>query len=263
MRPLEETGLLFSQQLSGALPWSGHWWEGLSCEACPAPARTPTFLELALLAAGHSEPAAHARYADRLQDALAEKAALEDLLADAQESVHNLTLRVAQLEKRKDLEASASAWSAEHRLWDSASSLEYLETWATAQVGKVALTGRALSGAKKSLYAEPGHIYKALAFLAGPYRDYRCGKLSKPDMEAALAKSGCQLAGSAGASVAGMQGDAYFVKWGGRRVMMDMHLRRGGGRDERYCLRIYFFWDAESQQVVVGWLPSHLDNSLT
>lgn len=63
---------------------------------------------------------------------------------------------------------------------------------------------------------------------------------------------------------------ALVAKWGGlpgivrgRRRMFDLHLAKGGGRDERYCLRIYFFWSAEDRKVVVGWLPSHLSNSLS
>jgi hypothetical protein len=78
----------------------------------------------------------------------------------------------------------------------------------------------------------------------------------------ALAETGCGLRGSAGMSVAGAEGDSYFVNWSGRRRFLDLHITRGGGRDQRYCMRIYFFWDADSQKVVVGHLPSHLNNSL-
>ena len=58
---------------------------------------------------------------------------------------------------------------------------------------------------------------------------------------------------------------AYEVPWGsnGEKRTLEWHLEKGGGRDERYFLRIYFFWDEESEQVVVGWIPSHLPNSLT
>ena len=31
----------------------------------------------------------------------------------------------------------------------------------------------------------------------------------------------------------------------------------------RGSFRLYYFWDEDSQTVVVGWLPSHLDNSMT
>ena len=43
-----------------------------------------------------------------------------------------------------------------------------------------------------------------------------------------------------------------------------MHLKSGGNtRDPTRCLRIYFFWDDDEQQVVVGSLPGHLENRLT
>jgi len=45
--------------------------------------------------------------------------------------------------------------------------------------------------------------------------------------------------------------------------LLNLHLRKGTTKDDRYCLAIYFFWDDEKRRVVVGWLPSHLDNRLT
>lgn len=61
------------------------------------------------------------------------------------------------------------------------------------------------------------------------------------------------------------QGDAYFVRWpysDSPRCFLGMHLRNTGNtRDPARCLAIYFFWDPDTLQVVVGWLPSHLPNS--
>jgi hypothetical protein len=122
---------------------------------------------------------------------------------------------------------------------------------------------RALQGAKKSHYETPETVYTALELLAGPYRDMRMGAMSHAQFIEALGASEMQLEGSVAPSVAGEQGDAYFVSWHGRRRFLELHLRKGGGRDERYCLRIYFFWDDAAQKVIVGWLPSHLSNSLS
>jgi hypothetical protein len=44
---------------------------------------------------------------------------------------------------------------------------------------------------------------------------------------------------------------------------LDVHLKKGTSRESRHCLRIYFFWDEDSDQVVVGHLPDHLTNDLT
>ena len=54
--------------------------------------------------------------------------------------------------------------------------------------------------------------------------------------------------------------DLYSVQYGGSRRPLDRHLKGGISRERRYGFRLYFFWDDESQLVVVGWLPSHLDN---
>ena len=35
------------------------------------------------------------------------------------------------------------------------------------------------------------------------------------------------------------------------------HIKNGGTRDPRRCLRIYYFWDATTQQVVIADMPAH------
>jgi hypothetical protein len=141
--------------------------------------------------------------------------------------------------------------------------LSGLAAWTQANASRVTVLSRALKAAKRSRYLQPAHVYQALEFLAGPYREHRCGRLGLREFEAALAASGLRLAGSVGESVAGMQGTEYFVHHEGHRCFLDLHLTRGGGRDERYCLRVYFFWNETTQKAVVGWLPSHLSNSLS
>lgn len=42
-------------------------------------------------------------------------------------------------------------------------------------------------------------------------------------------------------------------------MKLDRHLRKGTGRNPRECMRIYFFWSDEDSQVVIGFLPAHLD----
>ncbi len=65
---------------------------------------------------------------------------------------------------------------------------------------------------------------------------------------------------------AGEEGATYFVRWpvaGGGEEFLECHLRKGSGTDARHCLAIYFFWDQAGEQVVVGWLPGHLENRMT
>lgn len=141
--------------------------------------------------------------------------------------------------------------------------LDTLPLWAADNAERIVILPRALNGAKKSQYQSPATIMRALEILAGPYRRHRMGEIGLADFEAALAEEGIQLAGSVGPSKAGEQGDQYFVQWGKRRRFLDLHLLKGGGREPRYCMRIYFFWDADTQRCVVGSMPTHLDNSLS
>jgi hypothetical protein len=63
--------------------------------------------------------------------------------------------------------------------------------------------------------------------------------------------------------VLGEQGDEYLTQHNGRKRELDRHLKKGNSRDARYCFRLYFFWDEDNEQVVVGWLTSHLGTRLT
>ena len=56
---------------------------------------------------------------------------------------------------------------------------------------------------------------------------------------------------------------AYFIRLGGRRRFLDQHLGKGSARDPRYCMRIYFCWDEDTNRVVIGHMPSHLPTSYT
>jgi len=142
-------------------------------------------------------------------------------------------------------------------------SLETMPTWCVEHEDEIVVLPRARNGAKKSRYEDPALMGVALEFLAGPYRAHRQGLTSRESFEAALQATGLKLAGAVGATIAGEQGDAYYVPWGGRRRLLDMHLLKGGGRDERYCFRLYFFWDDVSQRAIVGSMPAHLANSLS
>lgn len=140
---------------------------------------------------------------------------------------------------------------------------EDLLQWCIDNDERIVVLPRARNGAKKSEYEDPTLMLTALKLLAGPYRELRSGELKREQFDAALAEHGLKLAGAVGPSVAGEQGDAYFVKWGGQRHFLDLHLLKGGGREPRYCFRMYFFWDDVSQRAVVGSMPAHLGNSLT
>lgn len=244
-------------------------WGGLPGIVRELPLRPPSYAQVAALAQGGAVPDAPAALHEDLSHARWE---LQQARARADELAHACAELKAQLQLEREGragragragapdDAAASACPLSPAL---PTDLGELPQWAQLNAQRIEVLPRALGGAKKSIYEQPGQVFQGLEFLAGAYRAYRCGDLPKAEMERALEACGMRLAGSVGRSVAGEQGSAYFATWRGRRRMFDLHLVKGGGRDERYCLRIYFFWSAEDRKVVVGWLPSHLSNSLS
>ncbi len=239
---------------------------GLQWDATEQP--LPGFLELStvLAAQGQIVTSSH-QVLQRLSEAEVERDYYRQLSDTLDEEVRQLQakLRAGGWEGAWKARSQAAAAGESSDLTNPSlpSEWEALPDWISAHEGRIAVMPRALNACKKALYEKPRHLFAGLHFLATAYRDNRLGKLSTADMEQALYHAGLRLAGSVAPSIAGEQGDAYFVPWQGRRRFLDLHLLRGGGRDERYCLRIYFFWDDATEQCVVGWMPSHLSNSLS
>jgi hypothetical protein len=133
--------------------------------------------------------------------------------------------------------------------------------------GRLTLHPRALRGLKDAQYADIDLVWRSLLLLANEYRAMRVGL---PDarlrFEENLSKLEVQLQGSITESRAGEQGEAYYIRFpphSEHKKFLNLHLWKGKSKEQRHSLRIYFFWDDDTQEVVVGWLPSHLDNRLT
>ncbi|WP_438392418.1 hypothetical protein [Caballeronia sp. DA-9] len=122
---------------------------------------------------------------------------------------------------------------------------------------------RALREAQQSLYHDPSAIYKALLYLADEHRDMHLhGTAESRDTAIAkLQEIGWQCEGAGGETT--LTKDQYRVLFNGRWLTTELHLTKGGGRDPRFNARIYFTWDDTSGMCVVGWLPTHLENTLT
>jgi len=129
--------------------------------------------------------------------------------------------------------------------------------------GRLLLSPRALRGIKDAVYEEFDLVWKGLAALAREYRDLRLG--AKEDSgelwEAKLVELGLECENAASDTSRGKYADEYEILdpfGSGKKRSFERDLKKGNSRDARYCLRIYFYWDEEHRQVVVGWLPSHL-----
>lgn len=153
-------------------------------------------------------------------------------------------------------------------LSDIPTSYDEVPDWVdSAFAGRLELHPRAIRGLKKAVYEDISLVCQAIQALAREYRNMRLGHADGlKTWESKLAELGLEMSGSITESRAGEKGETYFVNYPPhttQRRYFENHLRRGNSRDQRHCLRIYFFWHSESQQVVIGWLPSHLDTRIT
>lgn len=119
---------------------------------------------------------------------------------------------------------------------------------------KVLLTQAARRMVRTPEFADVTLVARTIAWLATVQHDRRVsggGSLRDEQIESGILSSPCS-------------GDTYAAKWNGRHYDVDWHIKNGGNvRDPRRCLRIYYFWEAETQQTVIDHLPSHRRTSAT
>jgi len=119
---------------------------------------------------------------------------------------------------------------------------------------KVLLTPSARRMARSPEFEDVTLVARAIAWLATVQHDRRInggGSLRDVQVENGILNSPCG-------------GDTYPADWKGRRYDVDWHVKTGSNvRDPKRCLRIYYFWEAETQQTVVAHLPSHRRTSAT
>lgn len=140
-------------------------------------------------------------------------------------------------------------------------SLNLFEDWCKEHlVGSVEMTNRAYQGIRKSNYHDPQFIYRSLLLLRDFYVPMRIDNSAERRQLYEGALADLQLEESSTGEGVKYAADLYSVQYGGSRRSLDRHLKGGDSRDRRYGFRLYFFWDDDEQIVVVGWLPSHLDN---
>jgi len=161
------------------------------------------------------------------------------------------------------------------------STLEGLETWCGASVvtssgvetpmsDRLLILPRAIDEARNSAFEDVPLVYKSLKVLANEYWELRVkgGLERKRKWHSALEDLGLAVAPSMSKSRAGEQRAEYYVNYPigsppGNTRFLEQHLKKGNDRDQRFCFRLYFFWDKKKNLVVVGWLPSHLDTRST
>ncbi|MFV1442224.1 MULTISPECIES: hypothetical protein [unclassified Phaeobacter] len=119
---------------------------------------------------------------------------------------------------------------------------------------KVLLTPAARRMIRSPEFEDVTLVARAIAWLATIQHDRRVnggGSLRDVQVENGILNSPCG-------------GDTYAADWKGRRYDVDCHVKNGGNvRDPKRCLRIYYFWEPETQQTIIAHLPSHRRTSAT
>lgn len=141
--------------------------------------------------------------------------------------------------------------------------------WVTEHLAnRIVLHPRSVRELKNAEFADINLVCDALLALATEYRNSKLGHADAgQQFTERLNDLGLHCSGSISRSSAGEFGEAYFVRYpfsDSPRQFLDLHVRsNGNSRDPKRCLAIYFFWDSDTRQVVVGWLPSHLPISIS
>ena len=193
---------------------------------------------------------------------------------------------LAEAERERDdeqnaaQEAMAQAWGLRRRIGALESQLEEagatpalppiptgldtFEDWCGEHlVGSVTVLSRAFQGAKKSVFHDPTMLYRALLLLRDHYVPMK--RFGGKERMAAFEQA-CQdadIENSAVGEATKRYKDEYAVRFGGRPRTLDWHLKHGDQRERAKCFRLYYFWDDETECVVVGDMPAHLKSDLT
>jgi hypothetical protein len=212
---------------------------------------------------------------ETLRDALEKDRTTYQGLVDQYEQDRSLALEEAQQAQAANAHLRHRIHALEERLKSHApvvskvpipKSLDDFESWCRDHLsGSVEVHNRAIQAVKKSRYEDIELIYKALLLLRDSYVPMkREGGLEKKQLfERQCRELGLSEDPTFSGDRWGEEGDTYKVRYAGRPRLLDRHFKKGNAKDERYCLRLYFFWDEDSEQAVVGWLPSHLDTRIT
>jgi len=131
---------------------------------------------------------------------------------------------------------------------------EFLDWLDQTYPDRVLLTPVARRMARSPEYDDVQLVARAIKWLATEQHETRInggGSLRDAAVESGVLNAPCG-------------GDTYAAEWKGRRYDVDMHIKNGGStRDPKRCLRIYYFWEPDTQQTIIDYLPSHRKTSMS
>lgn len=239
------------------LPWLAACCE-MHLEGTVEPKVWPDFVSLSVAYASTTVPQISSDDVEERQALLAEVHYLRDQSAEQSRKIRELKLTAKAMRERAGVDKAGEqdVQQAALRSWK----LSDLAEWAEENADRILVMPRAISECKKSDYVNHELFYQCMELLAETYRLVKLGQIPREQLKEQAVSLGLEIGGSVEPSRAGSCGDEYFVRYGGRRRFLDQHLASGSSRQQRFCLRIYFFWDDKLERVVVGSAPGHLTN---
>jgi hypothetical protein len=180
-----------------------------------------------------------------------------DLAKSQHKLLQDKSSRMHQVHNRHVTKQSSETNAEHERQWV----LRDIEEWAAINSDRIIILPRAVAATKRSDYENAAFLFECLELLANEYTSVKLGIEDRSAFKDKADTMGLKYGGSVDPSVAGEQGEAYFVRWRGSRRFLDQHVTKGSSRETRFSLRIYFTWDEIDEKVVIGWMPSHLGTS--
>lgn len=129
-------------------------------------------------------------------------------------------------------------------------SWQELSAWCDEHLaGRLVLTPNAHRGVRNPAFTDVETAARSLLWLASECRDQRIdgggGSINNVTITDGIQNASCGV-------------DTYEFDWNGRRFSADWHIKNGGNtRDPSRCLRIYYCFDPQTQQIVVSDMPAH------
>lgn len=128
---------------------------------------------------------------------------------------------------------------------------------------RLKLCGRARSMVKASTYQNTQQVFKALEWLASTYAGVRKGSVRGDLVKSCKEQTGMDYKAHQSKITMGQFEDEYYVKWEGKKRELVEHLRHGSSKSPMETLRIAFFYDPPSNQIVIGYVGQHQRNRKT
>ena len=178
------------------------------------------------------------------QYALDEERKAQARADEAESRERNVTAQIQSL-----LQRLAAAGAVEDQNANLPQRWSDFEEWSDqVLVGRVSLTGAAKRGCKKALFEDVEQVARCLLWLANTCRDRLLeggGSLRDEVVEDGIRNSPC---GS----------DEFMFDWQAQRLSAGWHIKTGGNtRAPEHCLRIYYGWDHQTQQIIIADMPAH------